>query len=115
MLRKTFGRLPLLTCALILMSFAVSYAYTNASYTFKVHNKTKNKIVKLLASEDGKAYANFDIGAGIEPGETMTLEWDKSTDEGNCEWHFKAVFDDQEESEPAPFDFCEKNLVLEFN
>ncbi|MCU1265775.1 MAG: hypothetical protein JWM21_2093 [Acidobacteria bacterium] len=115
MLKKKFGRITLLTCALVLMSFAASYAHTQVSYTFKVHNKSKNKIVKLLASEDGKAYAKFDIGDGIAGGETATLEWDKSTDNGNCEWHFKAVFDDAEESEPATFDFCEKNLVLEFN
>jgi hypothetical protein len=115
MLQKKFGRITLLTCALVLMSFAASYAHTHVSYTFKVHNKNKARIVKLMASEDGKAYANFDIGDGIDSGETATLQWDKSTDNGNCEWHFKAKFDDQEESEPATIDFCEKDLVLEFN
>jgi len=32
----------------------------------------------------------------------------------NCEQIFQAVFADGEESEPIAFDFCEKNLVLEF-
>jgi hypothetical protein len=99
--------------ALILTSFAISYAHSRPSYTFKVHNKGQNKIVKLLASEDGKEYGNFDIGDGIAPGETATLVWDKSTDNGACEWYFKAQFDDNEESQPVKFDFCDKDLLLE--
>ena len=35
-------------------------------YTFKVHNGNVQRITKLLASEDGKNYINFDIGKGIE-------------------------------------------------
>ena len=31
-------------------------------YKFKVHNTTKDKITKLLASEDGKKYSSFDVG-----------------------------------------------------
>jgi hypothetical protein len=77
-----------------------------------VHNKTDNKIVKLLASEDGKTYREFNIGAGIDAGKIVTMEWDKSTDNGNCEWYFKAKLDDGEETDPVEFDFCEKNLVL---
>ena len=45
----------------------------------------------------------------------MELIWDKSTDNGNCEWHLKAVFADGSESDPAKFDFCEKDLVVEFS
>lgn len=84
-------------------------------YTFKVHNTTETKIMKLLASEDGKDYGNFDIGEeGVAPGKTMTLKWDKSTDDKSCKWYFKAVFSDGEESEPVQFDFCEEDLELEF-
>ena len=85
-----------------------------AEYSFKVHNKTKQTIKKLLASEDGEKYGFFDIGKGIKPGETMTLVWDKSTDGGKCTQYFKAVYDDDSESEPEKFDFCEKDLELEF-
>ncbi len=111
MIQKS-SKITLLAIALVLMSFTVSYAHAT-EYTFKVHNKGKNKIVKLLVSEDGKEYKQFDIGDGIDAGETATLVWDKSTDNGACEWWFKAAFDDNEESKPVKFDFCEKNLVLE--
>ncbi|MGI9104864.1 MAG: hypothetical protein ACR2G4_01295 [Pyrinomonadaceae bacterium] len=60
-------------------------------------------------------FGAFDIGEGIEPGETATLVWDESTDDGNCEQWIKAVFDDGESSPAKKFDFCEENLVLEFN
>ncbi|MGA9771737.1 MAG: hypothetical protein WBV94_22090 [Blastocatellia bacterium] len=111
MLRRNIKRITLLVCALALVSLAVNSAY--ASYTFKVHNKTDSNIVKLFASEDGKTYREFDIGAGIAAGKTVTMEWSKSTDNGNCEWYFKAQLDDGEETDPVEFDFCEKNLVLE--
>ena len=59
---------------------------TEGNYSFKVHNTTTHTIKKLLASEDGKTYGNFDIGSGIAPGKEVELVWDKSTDEGKCEW-----------------------------
>lgn len=83
-------------------------------YSFTVHNTTKVAIKKLLASEDGKEYGNFDIGSGIAPGKEVTLKWDKSTDEKGCTWFFKAMFADGEESEAKKFDFCEENVELEF-
>ena len=105
--------------ALLASAFLVIGFFTpvvqGAEYSFKVHNKTKQTIKKLLASEDGEKYGFFDIGKGIKPGETMTLVWDKSTDGGKCTQHFKAVYDDDSESEPVAFDFCEKNLELEFD
>ena len=85
-----------------------------AEYSFKLHNTTKDKITKLLASEDGKEWGNFDIGSGIKPGETITLKWDKKTNESDCKWLFKAVFADGDESEAKEFDFCEEDLELEF-
>src|SRR6266404_2337454 len=84
-------------------------------YAFKVHNTTKDTIKKLLASEDGKEYGSFDVGrAGIAPGETMTLKWDKSTNKSSCNWYIKAVFEDDSETEAKKFDFCEEDLELEF-
>ena len=83
-------------------------------YSFKVHNTTKETITKLLASEDGKTYGNFEVGDGIEPGESMTLKWDKSTNDKGCKWFFKAVFAGDKESEAKKFDFCAENVELAF-
>jgi hypothetical protein len=100
---------------LVLVSLLfVSVATANAAYTFKVHNTTKEKIVKILVSEDGKSWGNFDIGKGIGAGETMTLEWAESTNNEECSQYFKAVFEDKSESEKVKFDFCEEDLQLEF-
>jgi hypothetical protein len=97
-----------------LMGISLAFA-SHVEYKFKVRNKTKVAIKKLLASPDGKKYGFFDIGAGIKPGATVELVWDKTTDKSNCEWYFKAVFADGEESEAEEFDFCEDDLVLEFS
>lgn len=87
----------------------------DAQYSFKVTNTTKEKITKLLASEDGKDYGDFDLGEnGIPPGKTVTLNWDKKTNDKGCEWYFKAVFDGGDESQAKKFDFCEEDLELEF-
>ena len=101
--------------ALALACSALVFTTSKVEYKFKVHNNTKSAIKKILVSEDGKKYGYFDIGDGIAAGATDELVWDKSTDGGNCEWTFKAVFANGEESEPVAFDFCEKNLTLEFN
>ena len=87
----------------------------DANYSFKVHNTTKDKITKLLASEDGDEYGSFDVGKkGIAPNETVTLNWDKKTDTSGCEWFIKAVFADGSVTPAKEFDFCEEDLELEF-
>ena len=84
-------------------------------YSFTVHNTTNDRITKLLASQDGQNYESFDVGgAGISPGQTVTLNWDKSTDDSRCEWIIKAVFDDGSETPAKKFDFCEEELELDF-
>jgi hypothetical protein len=110
---RNFKKVRLLAVALVLMSFAVSQART-PEYRFKIHNNTNHTITKVLVSEDGKTWGQFDIGDGITAGATEEMVWAKSTDNGYCEWQFKAVFDNGEESEAVEFNFCEKNLVLEF-
>ena len=65
------------TATLIVIPFRSAMS-ADDEYSFKVHNTTKDKITKLLASEDGEEYGAFDVGkAGIAPGKTMTLKWDK--------------------------------------
>jgi hypothetical protein len=112
-LKKNYGKVMLLALALTLMSFPVSHALAQESYSFKVHNVGKNKILKLLASEDGKNWGYFDIGNGIDPGETVTVVWDKATNNQDCVQFFKAAFDDGLESPPKKFNFCEKNLEID--
>jgi hypothetical protein len=114
-INRNFGKVGMLAIALLMMSFTVSSATTHVDYKFKVHNNTKQAIKKIKVSDDGKKWGYFDIGDGIAAGATDELVWDKSTDNGACEWQFKAVFADNEESEAVEFNFCEKNLVIEFN
>jgi hypothetical protein len=83
-------------------------------YSFKVTNNTDTKITKILVSEDGEEYGFFNIGSGINPGKTVTLVWDSSTNGESCQQYFKAVFVNSEESEPQQFDFCEDEVEIEF-
>lgn len=83
-------------------------------YAFKVRNANVQRITKLLTSEDGKKYLEFDIGRGIDVGETVTLNWDKSTNKSGCEWYLKAVYADKSVGEAVRFNFCEEDLIIEF-
>ena len=86
----------------------------DAQYSFKVKNANVQKITKLLASEDGKKYLEFDIGRGIDVDEVVTLNWDKSTNKSECEWYIKAVYADKSVGEAVQFNFCEEDLIIEF-
>lgn len=108
------GKVLLLAATFVLMSASFAFANTN-DYKFKVHNNTKQAIKKMLVSVDGKKWGEFDIGSGIRAGATETLIWDKSTDNEPCEQYFKVQFADGEWSDAVKFDFCEADLVLEFN
>ena len=111
---KSYSKRALSIAVAFVIVAIASLNAAEGNYKFKVKNSTKDTITKLLASTDDKDYGNFDIGKGIKPGETVTLVWDKSTDKSDCEWFFKAVFADGEESEAVSFDFCEDDLELEF-
>ena len=113
-LQNRLKKAAVLASAFLAIAF-FSPVVQGGEYSFKVSNKTNQTIKKLLASEDGETYGFFDIGSGIKPGATMTLVWDKSTEGGKCKQYFKAVYDDDSESEPESFDFCEKDLELEFD
>lgn len=112
-LQSKLVRMSFLAVALVLTSFTASRAQSS-EFSFKVYNKTDTAIKKLLVSEDGKTYGYFDIGGGIAAGKSMTLVWDKSTDNEKCVQWFKAVYADKSESAPVKFDFCEDELELEF-
>jgi len=83
-------------------------------YTFQVKNENVQRITQLLTSEDGKDYVKFDIGKGIDVGETATLNWDKSTNKSGCHWYIKAVYADKSVGEAVQFDFCEEDLLISF-
>src|SRR5688500_7063652 len=89
---------------LALGSWQHAAAEDDEEYSFKVKNKSENKIKQVLVSEDKKTWGKFDIGKGIASGATVKLTWDKSTNKEGCKQWVKAVFDDEEESEPAKFD-----------
>jgi hypothetical protein len=104
----------LIGCALAVTTFVPPVARADDGYSFKVKNTTDEKITKILVSEDGDKYGYFDIGNGLDPGEVMTLMWDKSTNGQSCHQFFKAVWESGKEGKPVKFDFCEKDLQLEF-
>lgn len=113
-LQVNFRKAALIAFAFVLASFAASYARASQDYSFKIRNNTKNAIKKVLVSETGKTWAEFDIGDGIPAGAVEEMVWYKSTNGEACKQWFKAVFDNDQESEAVQFDFCEKGLVLEF-
>jgi hypothetical protein len=110
--RNNFRKVTLLIFALALISVPTGYAHPQ-EYSFTVRNIGKNKVLKIMASEEGKSWGYFDIGKGIDPGETKTIVWDKSTNDQSCEQYFKAAFDDGLESLPKKFDFCKKDLAID--
>ena len=113
-IKRTLGIVFTIGLALVWMNATLAFAKSN-DYRFKVHNNTKQAIKKMLVSVDGKKWGEFDIGTGIKAGATETLIWDKSTDNEPCEQYFKVQFADGEWSDAVKFDFCEADLVLEFN
>jgi hypothetical protein len=112
-LQNRLTKAALLACAFVVTALFSSVALAD-DYSFKVHNNTKETITKLLVSEDGKTFGFFDIGDGIKAGDTETLVWDKATNSQSCHQWFKAVWASGEEGKPVKFDFCEKDLTLEF-
>ncbi|WP_395792975.1 hypothetical protein [Aquimonas sp.] len=101
-----------LLCALALL-LTSSSAF--AEYAFQIENNTDSKIDAIVVSEDGENWGAFDIGAGIAAGATADLTWDSSTDESGCTWYFMASFADGSESDVVEFDFCEEELVIQFD
>ena len=101
----------------VLLALAACGLIGNAhaeEYSFSIHNNSGSKIVRVQVSEDGNSWGDFNIGSGIAAGATSELIWDQSTNDGGCEWLFAATFADGSTSDPESFDFCEDDLVIEF-
>ena len=101
---------PFLLAALL---FAVP-AVGQAAYTFTISNNTDQDIVGIEVSEDGESWGEFDVGEGIPAGGSAEATWAEHTDDSNCEWEFRAEFEDGSVSDAVAFDFCEDDLTIEF-
>ncbi len=73
---------------------------------FNVTNDTESRITKLEVSENKKDWGNFDIGRGIDGGDTVKLEWDSSTDSESCDQWIRATFSDGSKSPATKQNFC---------
>lgn len=111
-MKHSLRKATLLVFALLLLSVPATFAKSQ-EYSFTVRNVGKNRVLKLLVSEDGKRWGYFDIGDGIDPGETKKIVWDNSTNNQACVQYFKAYFDDGLESPPKKFDFCKEGLAID--
>ncbi len=98
----------------LLLTTAINVQAADSEYSFVVHNSTNSTIKRLLVSEDGKKWGDFDVGKGIAAGASSTLVWDSSTNNEACQQWVKATFADGSEAKAVKFDFCEKGLELEF-
>ena len=110
--RSLFARIAIAVSLTALLSSAAIAA--DSGFQFKVHNTTRSTIVKILVSEDGRSWGEFDLGSGIPAGSSDTLVWDESTNNERCDEYIKAVFADGVETDVAKFNFCEANLEIEF-
>jgi hypothetical protein len=90
-------------------------AVTLADDLFRLNNRSDEKIIAIEVSEDGRAWGAFDIGIGIDPGTSVDLAWDESTNGSDCDWFFRARFDDGDWSDPQSFNFCQDGLELTFS
>ena len=103
-----------LTVAAVPLRNARAIEDEGGGYSFNVTNASEKQITKLLASEDGKTYRDFDIGAAIAPNKTVTLKWDKKTEGAGCKWYLKAVFADGKQSEAWKVDLCVEEIEIFF-
>jgi hypothetical protein len=101
----------LLLALVLLMASSVACA----DYAFQIENNTDSDIVAIVVSEDAEDWGAFDIGSGIAAGSTADMAWDSSTDESGCTWYFMAAFEDGSDSEVVEFDFCDEELVIQFD
>lgn len=97
----------------VLALFAASAAAE--SYQFTVTNNSDTDIVRIEVSEDDERWERFDIGSGIDSEDSAVLEWDASTNSRGCEWRFRATFRGGFVAYSDWVDFCEDDVVIEFD
>lgn len=96
-------RTPLFCLALVLPALN---AVAEDQWHFVVANKSESNITKLEVSQNNRDWGKFDIGKGIGPGETATMNWASSTDDQKCHQWIRAKFADGTYSEASKQDFC---------
>lgn len=101
----------LLACAISLCALPAMAE----DYTFTVSNNSDQRIVKIEVSEDGESWAPFNIGGGIPAGESAELVWDESTNDSDCEWQFRATFQEGYVAGSDWINFCEDEVNIEFD
>jgi hypothetical protein len=102
-----------LVAGLVIPVLNVPSALANG-WEFSVTNSGSSVISRIEAAEKGsKRWLPF-TESDIRPGETITLEWDSSTNDSDCVWKLRAVYADGSVSKSAAFDFC-KETNLEFD
>ena len=84
------------------------------AYSFTISNTSDSAITRIEVSEDGESWGDFDMGRSLMAGQSAEANWDESTDDSNCEWLFRATFADGSVSDEVAFDFCQEDLVIEF-
>ena len=116
MKKNSFAKLALLALALtsLVVLPRLAVAEDESEYSFVLHNTTKEKITGLMVSEDGEKWGKFDVGAGLNPGESAKFVWNKETNSQACQQFVKAEFEDGHESQPVKHDFCKEGLELGF-
>ena len=102
----------LLACGVALVLAAPALA---DDYSFTVSNNSDQDIVKIEVSEDGKSWGPFNIGSGIPAGEDAELVWDESTNDSDCNWQFRATFEEGFVAYSDFIDFCEDGVNIEFD
>lgn len=90
----------------------VLLAQNPGEYKFKLTNNTSKAIVTVVAAENEKNVGDFTLEGPIKPGESVTLVWDKSTDNSDCNWAITVGFEDGSVAEPSIVDFCQSNVSL---
>jgi hypothetical protein len=88
------------------------------TFSFTVTNNSELAIAELWTSpeeepEDDDWYPFVLPEDGIAPGQTVTIVWDERTNDSPCEWWIGIIFEDESESDPYLFDFCQNpDLVV---
>lgn len=76
---------------------------------FSITNNNPQTISKLLVSNNGNNWENFDLGGQtIKSKEKVVLLWTKNAKESGCDWKIKATFANQKDSEPLILNICQQ-------